>query len=396
MIRMDWLKVLEHRVAQRTDRANTVLYILAVAPLMGAMWLLQWAPVLHPAAVGAYRPELWPWLQGVHGGLLVWMLGWLLYLWPRRRDEQPDPVAVQCVLVPSMIGLLVLVLGMGVKDTPMGMFLLVAFIVGRGLFSMAQMRWGLLACLFIVVFHEFAQVIDVLPYAFLLERPIYVGEPLTAWWSFWLRVIALLALAPLSGVLFVLAWLLQRQNRALKALVLSDALTGLANRRAFMTQLGREAHRHERHGRPLSLIIMDIDHFKQINDQWGHAMGDEVLRHLGLLLRQHTREDVDLAARYGGEEFVVLLPETDLAGARAVAEKLAVRFREQDFVAKGRHFRVTMSLGVVQYAGGDPDLALREADRNLYQAKAQGRDRIVATVAHEAVNSGPTLVRMAD
>jgi diguanylate cyclase (GGDEF)-like protein len=126
---------------------------------------------------------------------------------------------------------------------------------------------------------------------------------------------------------------------------------------------------------------MDIDHFKHVNDEWGHAMGDEVLRQVGRLLRQHTRERVDLPARYGGEEFVVLLPDTTLEGAQAVAEKLAVRLREQDFMAKGRSFRVTMSLGVVQYGGGDPDLALREADRNLYEAKAQGRDRIVATLA---------------
>lgn len=379
-----WLMVLEQRVALRTDRANTVLYILAVWPVLAILWLLQWAPAIHPAAHQTFDARWWPVLQVCHGGLLLWMLLWMAWLWPRRLDPTPDAVAVQAVLLPSLTGLVVLALGMGIKDTPMGMFLLITFVVGRGLFSMVQMRLGLWLCLLLMLSHELAQLLDMLPYAFLLQRPVYVGEPLTPWWSLWLRLTAVLALVPLSGVLFLLAWLLQRRQRALKTLVLSDALTGVANRRAFMTQLAREAHRQERHGRPLSILIMDIDHFKQVNDQWGHAVGDEVLRQVGLLLREHTRERVDMVARYGGEEFVVLLPDTNLEGAQAVAEKLAVRLRHHEFVAKGQRFQVSMSLGVVQYTGGDPDQALRAADRNLYAAKARGRDCIVASMAPQA------------
>lgn len=383
-----WLSTLEQRVAQRADRSSIVLYTLAIGPILASLWLLQWAPVLHPAAAGAFRDSAWPLLQGAHGVLMLWMLGWAVWAWQRRADTTPSPRAVQAVLVPSLLGLWLVSLGMGIQDTPMGMFLLITFVVGRGLFSMAQLRWALWSGMAVLVVHEAAQYMDLIPYAFLLNRPVYVGEPLTPWWDVWVRLTALLALVPLSGVLFLLAWLLQRRQLALRALVLTDALTGLANRRAFMSQLYREAHRHERHGLPMSVLIMDIDHFKHVNDEWGHAMGDEVLRQLARLLRQHTRERVDLPARYGGEEFVVLLPDTTLEGAQAVAEKLAVRLREQDFMAKGRSFRVTMSMGVVQYGGGDPDLALREADRNLYEAKAQGRDRIVATLAPTGATMG--------
>ena len=171
----------------------------------------------------------------------------------------------------------------------------------------------------------------------------------------------------------------QRLNQELGDLARRDGLTGLANRRAFMTQLTREAHRHERSGRPLSILILDIDHFKRINDEWGHATGDEVLVQVGRLLQQHTRDRVDLAARIGGEEFVVLLPETDLQGAQLVAEKVAMRLREQRVEARGGSVRVSVSMGVTQYTGGDPDLALRDADRNLYRAKEAGRDRIVSS-----------------
>ena len=379
-----WLETLDQRVAQRTDRASVVLYILAIWPVLAILWLLQWAPMLNLGAAQAFDARWWPVLQAGHGAVLLWMALWALWLWPRRLDPASDALAVQAVLLPTMLGLVILALGMGIKDTPMGMFLLITFVVGRGLFSMAQMRVGLWACLVLMLAHEAAQLLDWLPYAFLLHRPVYVGEALTPWWSLWLRLTALLALLPLSGVLFLLAWLLQRRQRALKSLVLSDALTGLANRRAFMGQLAREAHRQVRHERPLSILIMDIDHFKQINDRWGHAVGDDVLRQLGQLLRQHTRERIDLVARYGGEEFVVLLPDTDLVGAQAVAEKLAVRLREHPFVAKGQRFQVSMSLGVVQYTGGDPDQALRVADRNLYAAKARGRDCIVASMVPQA------------
>jgi len=106
-----------------------------------------------------------------------------------------------------------------------------------------------------------------------------------------------------------------------------------------------------------------------------------VLARIGALLRQHTREQVDTAARYGGEEFVLLLPDTDLAGALRVAEKLSECLRAEPFKAQGQRFAVTQSVGVAEVVKGDGGWALRVADRNLYQAKRAGRDRMVGSVA---------------
>ena len=132
-----------------------------------------------------------------------------------------------------------------------------------------------------------------------------------------------------------------------------------------------------------TFALVDLDRFKAINDLHGHQVGDAALIACASAIRATGDRD-SIAVRLGGEEFVVLLPDTDLVGAQAVAEKLAVRLREHPFVAKGQRFQVSMSLGVVQYTGGDPDQALRVADRNLSAAKARGRDCIVASMVPQA------------
>jgi diguanylate cyclase (GGDEF)-like protein len=221
-------------------------------------------------------------------------------------------------------------------------------------------------------------------YAPMLSRPVYMGSDLDPWWALWVRVLFSAATLPLSGSLFFLARTMGRHRRALETLARTDMLTGLANRREFMTRLARESHRQARSGRPLSLVLIDVDHFKRINDNWGHPAGDEVLTRIGEILLSHTREQVDTAARYGGEEFVLLLPETDLTGALHVAEKMSARLRKHVFTANGQTFQVTQSVGIAQVVEGDTDWALKVADRNLYQAKREGRDRIVASVAFAA------------
>jgi len=225
------------------------------------------------------------------------------------------------------------------------------------------------------------QAVDALPYAPLLHLPVRGDGPMPEWWALWVRVLFAAASFPFSGALFFLAATLRRHRRQLETLVRTDMLTGLPNRREFMARLEREAHRQSRNGRPLSVVMMDVDHFKQVNDHWGHQAGDEVLARIGKILQGLTREQIDVAARYGGEEFVLLLPETELQGAVQVAEKISARLREQAFDALGTQFRVTQSVGVAEVVDGQAQRALQEADRNLYQAKREGRDRIVASVA---------------
>lgn len=166
----------------------------------------------------------------------------------------------------------------------------------------------------------------------------------------------------------------------LRELATTDALTNLFNRRAFMERAGVEWTRAQRHGTPLSCVLFDLDEFKDINDRYGHAVGDEVLRVFGSLLRASVRAS-DIPARFGGEEFVALLPLTEESGAMLLAERVRTRFFEHPvFDAQGRQVRVTCSAGVASSLSGYRSLAelLSQADTALYKAKHGGRDRVMA------------------
>jgi diguanylate cyclase (GGDEF)-like protein len=159
-----------------------------------------------------------------------------------------------------------------------------------------------------------------------------------------------------------------------------DGLTGLPNRRAFDERFADEAARSGRYDRPLSLVLLDIDHFKHINDTHGHGFGDDVLRAVGEVVRSAVR-GTDFAARFGGEEFVLLLPETDLAAAREAAERLRTRLAALALVAPdGQPLPITSSFGVSAVpacVAGSADL-LRSADLMLYAAKQAGRNCVCA------------------
>ena len=159
----------------------------------------------------------------------------------------------------------------------------------------------------------------------------------------------------------------------LKQLATTDALTGICNRRHFDEVLASEINRAARFSSPLSLILFDIDHFKRVNDTFGHQAGDRVLTQLAVSVGYSLRT-VDLFARWGGEEFVVLLPGSDLDAGRLLAEKLRMALEKQPFSDVGQ---VTCSFGVAEYAPGDnADALIKKVDRCLYHAKASGRNRV--------------------
>lgn len=181
---------------------------------------------------------------------------------------------------------------------------------------------------------------------------------------------------------------LRSANEELERLANTDALTGLANRRHFMDALARELDRSQRYDRPLSLILLDLDHFKRVNDTYGHAAGDSVLKATADVMRSVCR-DVDLPARLGGEELAILLPETRTGGASALAERLRERLERWDHRDEAdQPFTVTASVGVATREGhdrGSADGFLQRADAALYRAKAGGRNRVaMAGVAGDA------------
>lgn len=163
-------------------------------------------------------------------------------------------------------------------------------------------------------------------------------------------------------------------QRALRRLATQDSLTGATNRRGFMDRLLRAQTEAEAQAEPLSLVMVDLDHFKRINDEHGHGVGDAVLREVAHRMRRQIRR-ADLLGRLGGEEFAILLPDTDLVGARTQAEHLLTALRGQPFPTVGQ---VTASLGVAQWNGREAASSwLHRADLALYEAKHLGRDRLV-------------------
>jgi diguanylate cyclase (GGDEF)-like protein len=158
---------------------------------------------------------------------------------------------------------------------------------------------------------------------------------------------------------------------------MTDDLTGLVNRRRFMAALDAEIERVSKLGGTLSVVLIDLDDFKLVNDRFGHHSGDEVLEAFAALLEQHIR-DVDIAARLGGEEFALLLPEADLAGAAATANRLCRSLAVRPLAsADGHPLMLTASFGVAPFAPGDTgDELLRLADRALYRAKGEGKNRV--------------------
>lgn len=158
----------------------------------------------------------------------------------------------------------------------------------------------------------------------------------------------------------------------LEEAALTDSLTGLKNRRHFERALQASAERHERLGRPYSLMIVDIDHFKKLNDRYGHDAGDDTLRHLSDILRLRARE-VDCVARWGGEEFAVLMPDTGLEFAAAMANELRRQVADSASPVSG----LTISIGVGEARKGEePNALFRRVDAALYRAKANGRNRV--------------------
>ena len=167
----------------------------------------------------------------------------------------------------------------------------------------------------------------------------------------------------------------QERFSALSRLALTDQVTGLANRRGGEEALAREVARTRRGGTSLSLVLFDIDRFKRINDESGHAVGDLVLKGISQILSLSQRGS-DLAMRWGGEEFLVLLPEVGLSGARIFAERVRENVQNLAIPEAGR---ITVSAGVAELgAEEDPAIALARADANLYRAKAAGRNRVEA------------------
>ncbi len=175
-------------------------------------------------------------------------------------------------------------------------------------------------------------------------------------------------------------------------LATTDSLTGLYLRRYFEVRLQEEMVRVRRYGRFLSLLMLDIDFFKRINDTYGHQQGDKVLQGLASILTTSIRRDIDLSCRYGGEEFILLLPDTEIDGAYVLAERIRKRCAQTYFqTLKGKPLSITVSIGIIEMSKTtdvSKDELLRRVDNTLYVAKQSGRN---CTVKYEKNTSNHSL-----
>jgi len=166
----------------------------------------------------------------------------------------------------------------------------------------------------------------------------------------------------------------------LRKISITDSLTGLLNRRYFEERLSEEFERSRRHKQPFSLIILDIDNFKNLNDSYGHLFGDEILKTTTSVIRRCVRI-IDIAARYGGEEFAIILPTTDKSGTSIIAERIRAEIESTISLVRdtGTTINITVSLGIASFPD-DASVAeelINNADRALYRAKSQGKNKVV-------------------
>ncbi len=170
---------------------------------------------------------------------------------------------------------------------------------------------------------------------------------------------------------------LEEKNKLLSKISITDELTQLYNRRYLAHRLNDELKRIKRYNYSIAGLMLDLDHFKKINDTYGHAEGDRLLKAWGQILKDNLRA-MDIICRYGGEEIIVLLPHTDIEGAYLAAQRLRKTIKRHDFGSGGSSIKITVSIGVAAFTGNDDitiDLFVQALDKQLYQAKNGGRDK---------------------
>ena len=182
---------------------------------------------------------------------------------------------------------------------------------------------------------------------------------------------------------FALAYRRIKLYKEIETLAITDALTGIYTRRYFLERFEEEIKRAQAHKGKMAFLMLDVDHFKMINDQYGHLAGDEVLKQVGQIIKESIRE-IDIAGRYGGEEFCVVLPDTDGPAALMVADRIRKAVEKKVIKAYDATLRITISIGVAAFPadGKLPDELMDKADWSLYRAKSQGRNCVVAFGAY--------------
>lgn len=307
-------------------------------------------------------------------------------LWPRRRsrDKAPAPALVWLVCLAVGLGFTALCVMAGTFTTGANLVLAGVLVVGLMLFELRPVLVSYLVSVGVMLGHDVAVSLGWLPYAPALSPQAFAGGQAPTWFVHWRLFVFYASWVVLLGLLLFLFARLDHLHDKLVRLSCTDALTGLANRRRFMAALEAELTRQARSGGELCLMLIDADHFKDINDQHGHPTGDAVLRQIALILMRSVRAPADVPARLGGEEFAVILPEARLDEARRVAERLREQVAAHVFEDGAVRLHASVSIGLVAARGLTLQALLQQADAALYLAKRRGRNRVAETVTWDA------------
>lgn len=363
-----------------TPAAHCLLCLAAGMPVFAWHWYAISGLLQQPGLAAVTRPAVLAGLNAAVLAALVMDAALALWLWPRRHRPDALPLASTVVAVLHAATLCLIGIAFGPLTSPIACVTISALLVGLALLDRRATVIGFIVAITLLSLSDWLVLGDLQPYAPALVPGTFRGDVPVAWWDRLRDYLFFLSTA--SGVLLVI-WLfgrLDRQRYLLEELSRTDSLTGLSNRRHFMERLGVEQHRRDRYDLSFSVVFCDADHFKQVNDTYGHHAGDDVLREIGRLLGAGLRIPGDVAARLGGEEFALLLTDCREEEALGVCERLRRQLEAEEFCSDGQRFRVTMSLGVVECRAGSAEAALKAADLNLYAAKKAGRNRVVSSV----------------
>lgn len=319
-------------------------------------------------------------------GLLLLNIGIVLIfslltvrLWWQRHDPAPKMASSFTVVILSVIGLVAFGIATGAYTSPAAPSTILALLVGLALQPRYIVVLGFALSVVGLASYGVLSFAGLVPYAPLFVSGTFVDGQPVAWW-YNLRQLMLYG-GLVESILLVFGlfhWIDYRRSLLEKA-SRTDHLTAVANRRYFMQRLHNEIQRHHKLDTPVCLALCDADHFKAVNDTYGHHVGDEVLAKIGQLLTQ-IRRPVDTVARLGGEEFALILPECNRHQAAQVCERLRLLLQDHVFQIDGQSLRVTISIGVVECSQHSVEQLLQAADQHLYAAKAQGRNRVVDSI----------------
>lgn len=326
--------------------------------------------------------------QGLHAGTMIGLQALLVLctvvnlvigarLWPRCWLDEPADDASVLVCLNIGLAFTVLAICAGTFTAGTNLILVGVLAIGLMLFELRPMVIAYVVCVGLMLVHEAAVLLGGAAYAPALTPGVFVDGHATWWLTAWRQYVLYIGTAALIWLLLMLFARLDRLHIKLTHLSYADGLTGLANRRRFMEVLEAELVRQARSANELCLLLIDADHFKDINDHHGHHAGDAVLRELASILMASVRAPADLPARLGGEEFAVILPDTRVDEARRVAERLREQVATHVFEDRDTRLRVTISIGLVTARGLNLGALLQRADEALYRAKQTGRNRVV-------------------